>query len=449
MTKHYDYLVIGGGSGGIASARRAAAHGAKVLLIEAVRIGGTCVNVGCVPKKVMWNTSRIAEVLHDARGYGFDVERRGFDWRTIKQARDAYIVRLNDIYDRGLDTAGVAVSTGYARFSGAKRVAVGHDEYSADHILVATGGRPVIPDIDGAELGITSDGFFELEDLPRCVCVVGAGYIAVELAGVLNALGSEVTMLLRKEMLLRSFDATLRETLMEEMERAGINILTRVQIERLEYERNGRIQLRRTDGEVISGFDSVLWAIGRRPNTDDLGLEHVGVEMDRSGFIVTDEWQNTSVEGVYALGDVTPARALTPVAIAAGRRLADRLFGGHADAKLDYENIPTAVFSHPPIGTVGLTEDEAREQYGGLVKVYQSRFTNMYYAVLERRIPTVVKLVTVGDDDRVVGCHIIGDMADEIIQGFAVAIKMGAYKRDFDSTIAVHPTAAEELVLLR
>ncbi len=450
MTTRYDYLVIGGGSGGIASARRAASYGAKVLIIEAGRIGGTCVNVGCVPKKVMWTTSRIAEILHDAPAYGFDIQRIGFDWLTIKQARDTYIERLNNIYHRGLEESGVAKIEGFARFKDNHTVVVGDRSFTGEHILIATGGRPIIPDLPGAELGISSDGFFELEHLPACVVVVGAGYIAVELAGVLNSLGSDVTILLRKEQLLRTFDVTLRETLMEEMECAGISILTRLQLQSIEREDNGRLLLRRVDGEVISGFDEVLWAIGRRPTTDTIGLEHTDITTDKDGYITTDCYQNASVDGVYAVGDVTGRRALTPVAIAAGRRLADRLFGRQPDAKLDYENVPSVVFSHPPIATVGLTEDEAQEKFGEeMVKVYQHRFTNMYYAVLKNRSPTVVKLVTVGEHERIVGCHMIGDFADEVIQGFAVAVKMGARKRDFDNTVAIHPTTAEEFVTLR
>ncbi len=450
MAEDFDFVVIGGGSGGIAAARRAAAYGARTALIEAGRIGGTCVNVGCVPKKVMWNTSRIAELLHDAQAYGFSLKRDGFDWQTIKTARDAYVTRLNDIYDRGLKESEVTRLTGHGRFTAADSVAVDGRTLRAEHILIATGGRPVLPDVTGAELGITSDGFFELAAQPRKVAVVGAGYIATELAGVLNALGSEVDVILRKELLLRTFDATLRETVMEEMEAAGINIMTRISGLELERDADGRIRMSHRDGETLSHYDCVLWAIGRRPNSDALDLEQAGVATDAEGYIPTDEFQNTNVPGVYAVGDVTGRTPLTPVAIAAGRRLADRVFGGQAEACLDYENIPSVVFSHPPLGTVGMTEDAARERYGEHdVKVYQSRFTNMYYAVLERRSPTVVKLVTVGDAERIVGCHIVGDFADEIIQGFAVAVKMGARKADFDNTVAIHPTAAEELVTLR
>lgn len=448
MNKHYDYLVIGGGSGGIASARRAAAHGAKVLLIEKQRMGGTCVNVGCVPKKVMWNTSRIAEVLHDAKGYGFDIETRGFDWSTIKSARDNYIARLNQIYHQGLDESKVDKIQGVGKFLSPNEIAVDGDTYSADHILVATGGHPILPNIEGAQHGITSDGFFELTTLPKKVVTVGAGYIAVELAGVLHELGAEVTMLLRKDAFLREFDEALRDTLMELTEASGVKIRRQTQITRVEKMQEG-LSLEINNGEKINNVDCLLWAIGRAPNTADLDLHLAGVEIDEKAHVTTDEYQNTNVENIYAVGDVTRRTALTPVAIAAGRRLADRLFGGQIDAHLDYENIPSVVFSHPPIGTVGLTEQQARQKFADDIKVYHSRFTNMYYSVLDRKTPTVMKLITQGPEEKVVGCHILGDFADEIIQGFAVAVKIGAKKRDLDNTVAIHPTAAEELVTLK
>lgn len=443
-----DFIVIGGGSGGIAAARRAAGHGARTALIESGRIGGTCVNVGCVPKKVMWHAAHLAETLRDMKDYGFDIREGGFDWLGLKTRRDAYIQRLNGIYDRNLAQSGVLRHDGAAHFVDSHTVAVGSERLSAPNILIATGGRPMVPDIAGAELGITSDGFFELEQLPRHVLVVGAGYIATELAGVLNSLGAEVTMLLRKEYLLRGFDAALRETVMEEMQSAGVNILTRFTL--AEVRRDESLCVTSTDGMQISGFDCLLWAIGRYPNSGELALANAGVETDDDGFIRTDGYQNTNVEGVFAVGDVTGRAALTPVAIAAGRRLADRLFGGQPDAHLDYNDIPSVVFSHPPLGTVGLTEDEAAERHGhDNVKIYQSRFTNLYHGVTSRKTPSVVKLVTIGDEERIVGCHVVGEGADEMIQGFAVALRMGARKADFDNTVAIHPTAAEELVTLR
>lgn len=450
MSRHYDFLAIGAGSGGIAATNRAAAYGVKTARIEKARIGGTCVNVGCVPKKVMWNAAAIAETLRDAPDYGFKLTLDGFDWATMKQARDKYILRLNDIYHRVGKQNNVDYIEGDAHFTGPNSVEVNGETITADHIVIAVGGFPSVPDLPGADLGITSDGFFELEQQPKRVAVIGAGYIAVEFAGLLASLGSEVTMILRGGSFLRWFDATIRETLLEEMQKAGINIMTGIHLKSLQKDKNNTVALHTTDGHVYGGFDSVIWAIGRQPATSTLQLKVAGVNLDKQGYISTDDYQNTNVNGIYAVGDVTGRVQLTPVAIAAGRRLADRLFDGQTDAKLDYDNIASVVFSHPPIGTVGMTEDQAHEQFGeGAVKVYQSRFTNMYYALTEHKSPTVVKLVTVGEQEKIVGCHVIGLQADEIIQGFAVAIKMGASKKDFDNTVAIHPTAGEELVTLK
>lgn len=446
---HFDYLVVGGGSGGISSARRAASYDAGVGLVEAGPLGGTCVNAGCVPKKVMWNAASVAETLNDASHYGFDLEIKGFSWKKIKKARDAYVRRLNEIYERNLKNSDVTYIQGWGKFTDDKTIVVEGQEYSAKHVLIAVGGKPVIPDLPGADLGITSDGFFELESLPKQVLVIGGGYIAMELAGLLNSLGSKVTILLRGEIFLRNFDASLRETLMEEMQRQSINVLTCVNMDKLEKDQDGSVSVHSHNGENISGFDCVIWATGRKPNTVDLGLDKTSIETNQRGFITTDDYQNTSVKNIYAVGDVTGRAALTPVAIAAGRRLADRLFNQETNAKLDYDLIPSVVFSHPPIGTVGLSEEQARELHGDDVKIYQSRFINMYYAPTEHKPPTVVKLVTTGAKEKVVGCHIIGFQADEIIQGFAVAVNMGATKKDFDDTMAIHPTAGEELVTLR
>ena len=449
MTQHYDLIAIGGGSGGLSVAERAARYGAKCAVVEKGPLGGTCVNVGCVPKKVMWFGASIAHTLTEASSYGFEIGEKRFDWGRLKTSRDAYVKGINDWYHTYLSDSNIDEIVGKARFLDARTIEVGGQQYSADYIVIAPGGAPMIPDTEGAELGISSDGFFELEQLPRRSAVVGSGYIAVELAGMLNALGSDVTMLLRREHLLRNFDATLRENLMEEMLGDGIDILARTQVKKVLREANGCLCIECENGQRLEGFDELIWAVGRYPLTQDLNLEAAGVVMDDQGYIPTDKFQQTNVEAVYALGDVTGHAQLTPVAIAAGRRLSDRLFGGMTDRHLSYENIPTVVFSHPPIGTVGLTESVARDLHGASVKVYQTRFTAMYNALTERKQKTAMKLVTVGAQEKVVGCHVIGPGADEMLQGFAVAIRMGASKKDLDDTVAIHPTSAEELVTMR
>lgn len=449
MSHHFDLIAIGGGSGGIAVARRAAEYGMKCAVIESNRLGGTCVNVGCVPKKVMWYAAQLRHTLHDVPDYGFDAALTTVDWPQLRAGRDAYVERLNAIYARNLENSDVMMITGHAEFASKDSVTVAGVTYSADHIVIACGGRPSVPDIAGAEYGITSDGFFELESLPRRVSIVGSGYIAVELAGVLNALGSEVSLLLRRQHVLGRFDVMLRETLLEQMQDDGINIVTGVDLSMVERDSNDTLILNANDGETFYGYDTLIWAIGRESRVEGLNLSAAGLKADNRGFIAVDEFQNSDVPGIYAIGDVTNQVVLTPVAIAAGRRLADRLFGGKQDARLDYTNIPSVVFSHPPIGTIGLSEDEARELYGDDVKIYQTRFVPMYYALTSRKQRSTMKLITVGATEKVVGCHIIGDGADEMLQGFAVAIKMGATKADFDNTVAIHPTSAEELVTMR
>jgi glutathione reductase (NADPH) len=448
--REFDLLVIGGGSGGLATAQRAVEYGARVALFEPARLGGTCVNVGCVPKKVMWNAAELAGALLHAPHYGFDVRVGGHDWAKLKQGRDAYVARLNGIYQRNLDKKGIAVVRESARFaSPAELVTAGGERYAAKHIVIATGGQPRVPAIPGAELALTSDGFFELERLPRRVAIVGSGYIAVELAGVLRSLGSEVSLFIRHDTVLRQFDSLLSEKLLAALVAGGTDVVKDMSTSRLERGGDG-LTLQAVDGRSFAGFDVVLFATGRHPNTAGLDLERASVACDDWGYVRADEYQNTSVPGVYAVGDVTGRAELTPVAIAAGRRLADRVFGGMKDRKLSYDVIPTVVFSHPPIGTVGLSEREARERYPNEpIKIYQTDFVNMFYALMEDKPRTAMKLVCVGAEERVVGCHVIGLGADEMIQGFAVAVTMGARKRDFDDTIAIHPTSAEELVTMR
>ena len=449
MNKEFDLIAIGGGSGGLSAAERAAEYGAKCAVIEKGRIGGTCVNVGCVPKKVMWNGAGVAVTLQIAKDYGFDVDLKNFNWSQLVKIREDYIGGINNWYHTYLKDSSIEEITGAARFVDAHTLEVNGERYSAEHIVVAPGGYPVIPAIEGAELGITSDGFFALTEQPKRVAVVGGGYIAVELAGLLNALGSEVDLLLRGQHFLAKFDAMLRETLMEEMLDNGVNIMPNLSVEKVEKAADGTLTLHCQGGHELKGFNALVWAIGRAPATADLNLQAAGIATDQNGFIPTDEYQNTNVQGVYAVGDVTGRAALTPVAIAAARRLSDRLFNHQTERRLEYENIATVVFSHPPIGTVGLTEGEARKLHGDAVKIYQTRFTPMYYAVTGKSERTAMKLITVGAQEKVVGCHIIGHGADEMLQGFAVAIKMGATKKDFDNTVAIHPTSAEELVTMR
>ncbi len=448
MTQHYDLIAIGGGSGGVATANRAARYGKRCALVEAGRLGGTCVNVGCVPKKIMWNGAALRHALNDATDYGYSLETPAFHWPEIQQSRDAYVARLNDRYGVYLGENGVTIYRGRAGFVDAHTIEVDGQRLSADHIVIATGGRPSIPEMPGAELGITSDGFFELKTQPRRVAVVGAGYIAVELAGMLAALGTEVSLIIRRDAVLRIFDRMLQEGAMEALKAEGIDVVANSQVASLTRRKDG-IEVTLKDGTKQPGFDEVIWAIGREPNTEGLQPARAGIHQDDHGFIPTDAFQNTNVPSVYAIGDVTGRAPLTPVAIAAGRRLADRLFNNQPDSKLDYDLIPTVIFTHPPIGTVGVTEDEARAQYGDAVKIYQTRFTPMYYAFTQHKAMTSMKLVCVGPEEKIVGLHVIGQGADEMLQGFAVAVQMGATKKDFDDTIAIHPTSAEEFVTMR
>jgi glutathione reductase (NADPH) len=450
MTRHYDYLAIGGGSGGIASINRAASYGRKCALIEAKQLGGTCVNVGCVPKKVMWHSAQIAEAIKlYGPDYGFDTTINHFDWARLISSRSAYIDRIHQSYEKVLGNNQVEVIKGFATFVDAHTVEVNGERITADHILIATGGRPSHIDIVGAQYGIDSDGFFALDTMPQRVAVVGAGYIAVEIAGVLNALGAQTHLFVRKHAPLRTFDPLIVDTLVEIMQAEGPNLHTGSIPESVVKNPDGSLTLALENGETYT-VDALIWAIGREPSTDNLNLAATGVETDSKGYIRVDKYQNTSVPGIYAVGDNTGAVELTPVAVAAGRRLSERLFNHKPEEHLDYDLIPTVVFSHPPIGTIGLTEPAAIAKYGEHgVKVYKTAFTSMYTAVTGHRQPCRMKLVCVGAEEKIVGLHGIGFGMDEILQGFAVAIKMGATKRDFDNTVAIHPTSGEELVTMR
>ena len=450
MTENYDLVVIGGGSGGLAAAQRAAEYGAKVVLAESGRLGGTCVNVGCVPKKIMWNAAELGSVFHDARDYGFDVEARGLDWASLKAKRDAYIERLNGIYAANLAKRSVELVRARASFVDAHTVSAGGRLLRAEHIYIATGGRPRVPGIPGAGLGITSDGFFELAARPRRVAVVGSSYIAIELAGIFAGVGTETTLVLRGDTALKSFDDMLGEVALSMLRGEGIEVVLRAIPTALRHAAHGALELQALDGRLLGPFDTVLWAIGRGAMVEGLALERAGVGLDVQGFICNDKYQVSNVPGIYAIGDVSGRAQLTPVAIAAGRRLSDRLFGGQAGRHLDYENIATVIFGRPPLGTVGLSERAASERYGARnLTVYRSSFVPLYHALTADKPRSEMKLVTAGSEQRIVGLHVVGPGADEMLQGFAVALRMGATKKDFDDTVAIHPTSAEEFVTMR
>ncbi|QHB17467.1 glutathione-disulfide reductase [Mannheimia pernigra] len=456
MAKHYDYLAIGGGSGGIASINRAASYGKKCAIIEAKHLGGTCVNVGCVPKKVMFYGAQIAEAIqHYAPDYGFDISVNHFDYGKLVENRQAYIKRIHTSYHNVLSKNNVDILNGFARFKDAKTVEVSYEDGSkevvtADHILIATGGRPTIPNLEGAEYGITSDGVFALNELPKSVAIIGAGYIAVELAGVFNSLGVKTHLFVRQHAPLRQQDPLIVETLLEVLEQDGIELHTQAIPQKVTKNQDGTLTLALEDGRETT-IETLVWAIGREPATDAINLDVAGVETNERGFIKVDKFQNTNVPNIYAVGDIIEGGIeLTPVAVAAGRRLSERLFNNKPNEHLDYNLVPTVVFSHPPIGAIGLTEPQAIEQYGeDNVKVYKSSFTAMYTAVTQHRQPCRMKLVCVGKEEKIVGLHGIGFGVDEMIQGFAVAIKMGATKADFDNTVAIHPTGSEEFVTMR
>ncbi|KAF2840665.1 glutathione reductase [Patellaria atrata CBS 101060] len=461
IQKECEFLVLGGGSGGLSCARRASRmYGAKTIAIESHRLGGTCVNVGCVPKKVTWNTAALREAMEDAKAYGFTIPGEPtFDWSLFKQKRDAYVKRLNGIYAKNLDKDKVELVRGRATFVNPKEVEVTLEDGSkqsikAKKILIAVGGTPTLPPIPGKELAITSDGFFELEKQPKKVGTVGGGYIGVEMSGMFHALGTETHMFIRGPKILRHFDPMIQDTVTKEYNRRGIKIHNGSQITKIEDIGDGwkKITYKKGGSEHTMEVDCVLYAIGRKPELNDLQVDKLGLNLDDQQHVVVDEYQNTNIEGIYALGDACDKGfELTPVAIAAGRRLADRLFGGKNDSHLEYANIPSVVFAHPELGTIGMTEPAAREKYGDSIKVYKTEFTAMYYAMMEpeEKGQTAYKLICEGPNERVIGLHILGTGSSEMLQGFGVAIKMGATKADFDRCVAIHPTSAEELVTLK
>ena len=466
MSKHYDLISIGAGSGGLSIAERAASYGAKVAVIENKELGGTCVNVGCVPKKVMWYAAGLAHGLQDAQDYGFNINLEGeggkLNWEKLVMKRDNFIGGILDWYDGYLGDAGVDVINGAAKFVDNKTIEVVSDEgtetYTADNIVIATGGRPIIPtDIEGAELGIDSDGFFQdLDEVqPQKVVVVGGGYIALELAMLMDGLGSDVSVLHQGWPVLEGFDSTIQDALSAQMKSDGLKRYHNEIISKVEKQIDGKLDIHFEDGSDIMDVDALIWAIGRRPNLDNIGLENTGVKLSERGTVIVDDEEKTSVDNIYAIGDIIGKAPLTPVAIAAGRRLGDRLYGGKPNRKMSYDNIATVMFTHPPIGTIGMSEEKARETFPGAegsadgIKIYQTDFVPMYHQLTRHKVKTHMKLIVQGENEKIIGCHIIGLGADEMLQGFAVAIRMGATKADFDDTIAIHPVSAEELVTMK
>ena len=451
----FDLFVIGGGSGGVRAARFAGQRGMRVGMAESKRMGGTCVNVGCIPKKLYSYAAEYAEGFADARGYGWSIPGEPtLDWDTLKHNRAQSIANLNAIYEKLMTGAKVDRMQGHASLADAHTVQVRHDDgrvtqHSAAAILIATGGAPWVPKLPGRELAITSDDIFDLPRFPRQLVVVGGGYIACEFASIFHGMGSEVTLLYRGEQVLRGFDDEVRNFAAEEMRKAGVDIRVHADVDRIEAVGDARrVHLR--DGTAVDA-DVVLYATGRRANTEGLGLDAAGVRQAEDGTIAVDAHFATSVPGIYALGDVVGRMELTPVALAEAMALVDHLYGplpGKAARTMDYSNIPTAVFTHPPIGTVGLSEQAAREKYGA-VRIYRSDFRPLQHSLSGRSERTMVKLIVEDATDRVVGAHMVGAEAGEIIQGFAVALKCGATKAQFDATIGIHPTSAEEFVTLR
>ena len=441
----FDLFTIGAGSGGVAASRRAGAYGAKVAICESTRVGGTCVLRGCVPKKLLWYASHFHQELADAAGYGWTGQAK-LDWGKLVAAKNAELDRLNGIYLRMLDRSKVEVIDGRGRIVDPHTVDVGGKRYTAERILVATGGWPHIPDdIPGAELGITSNEALDLTELPKRMAIVGGGYIGVELAGIFAGAGVEVTLVVRGFTVLRHFDVDVSSALMEELARHGIDIKTHTKIEAVEKTDAGLVL--QCNGGIEHEVDTLLWATGRWPNTRDIGLEDVGVALDDHRAIKVDEWSRTSVPSIYAVGDCTNRVQLTPVAIADGRALVETVYNSNP-TEVDHHLVPTAVFSQPPVGTVGLTEAEARATCSGHIDVYRTDFRPMKYVLPGRQERVMMKLVVERDTDLVVGAHMVGADAPEIMQSIAIAMKAGAKKKHFDQTVGIHPTSAEEFTTM-
>ncbi|ADI64813.1 glutathione-disulfide reductase [Trichormus azollae] len=450
MTYDFDLFVIGAGSGGIATARRAAEYEAKVGIAEFDRLGGTCVNRGCVPKKLMVYASHFPELFSDAKGYGWSAVQSSLDWEKMISTVNNEVIRLNGIYQKMLDNYKVEVFQGYGKVVDAHTILVGDHQLTADKILIAVGAHPIKPNILGVEHAITSDDIFHLQKQPERMVILGGGYIGSEFASIMNGLGTEVTQITRSETILRGFDQDLQTEIQQGMINHGIRILNNIQLITLEKDAEGIKVTVRKDGESeeIVVVDAVsLAALGRKPNTQNLGLENTKVKL-HDGAVIVDKYSQTVEGNIYAVGDCTNKINLTPVAINEGRAFADTVFGGKSRI-MSYENVPTAIFTNPEAATVGLTEAEAREKHGDALKVYRTRFRPMYYTLAGKEEKTIMKLVVDKKTDKVLGAHMVGTNAAEIIQGIAIAIKMGATKANFDATIGIHPSSAEEFVTMR
>ncbi|MDU8361896.1 glutathione-disulfide reductase [Pseudomonas syringae group sp. J309-1] len=447
MAYDFDLFVIGAGSGGVRAGRFAAGFGARVAVAESRYLGGTCVNVGCVPKKLLVYGAHYAEDFEQAKSFGWTTGEPGFDWQTLIANKDRQIQHLNGIYRNLLVNSGVTLLEGHATLKGPHEVEVNGQSYTAEHILIAVGGWPQVPDIPGREHAITSNEAFHLNQLPKRIVVVGGGYIAVEFASIFHGLGADTTLMYRGEMFLRGFDGSVRTHLHEELTKRGMDVRFNADIERIEKQADGSLQLLLKNGEQVN-TDCVFYATGRRPMLDNLGLEHVNVKLDEKGFVDVDENYQSSEPSILAIGDVIGRVQLTPVALAEGMAVARRLFKPEDYRAVEYTHIPTAVFSLPNIGTVGLTEEDARKA-GHEVRIFESSFRPMKLTLTENQERTLMKLVVDAKTDKVLGCHMVGPEAGEIIQGLAIALKAGATKRQFDDTIGVHPTLAEEFVTMR
>jgi len=440
----YDLFVIGAGSGGVRAARIAAALGAKVGLCESSRLGGTCVNLGCVPKKLMVYAADYGRHAEDAEGFGWSKSAAQFSWQTLIENKDRELARLNEVYGRILEKPGVQIHRGRGTITGPHSVEVNGETLTSQRILIATGGTPARPPIPGAHLGITSDEAFSLPKLPKSILIVGGGYIGVEFGGIFSGLGADVTMVHRRDVLLNTFDRECAAFLTNEVRKSGVTVHTKREVTAV-VKRENQLEVSLSDG-TTSTVDTLMWATGRRPNTAGLGLEDVGVALTPRGAVVVDDRYQTNIPSIYACGDVIDRHTLTPVALAEGMQIARNLFAGQ-DRAVDYTNIPTAVFSSPNLGTVGMTEEEAREKTD--VVIFRSEFRPMVHTLSGRGQRVLMKLVVEKSSERVLGCHMVGPDAGEIIQGFAVALKAGATKSVFDQTIGIHPTAAEEFVTMR